>query len=105
MLGPVSGDSHDKTLSRIVAYPASALPQMHHPDESDRCRSWPGWLRALEVRMLQCGDTKTNIIASDPLKSNAVGWLSGELGHSEVRRDKDGHLAAERFTGTKNPPA
>jgi hypothetical protein len=53
----------------------------------------------------KCGDTKANLIASDPLKSNAVGWLSGELGHSEIRRDKDGHLAAERFTGTKNPPA
>ena len=46
----------------------------------------------------KCGDTKTNVIASDPLKSDAVGWLSGELGHSEVRRNKE-------IAGTKNPPA
>jgi hypothetical protein len=36
---------------------------------------------------LKCGHTETNVIASDPLKSEAIGWLSGELAHSAVRRD------------------
>ena len=36
---------------------------------------------------LKCGQTDTNVIASDPLKSEAIGWLSGELCHSAVRRD------------------
>jgi hypothetical protein len=33
---------------------------------------------------LKCGDTDSKVIPCDPLKSNAVGWLSGELGHSAV---------------------
>jgi hypothetical protein len=34
----------------------------------------------------KCGQTETRVIASDPLKSDAVGWLAGELG----RHDFDG---------------
>jgi hypothetical protein len=30
---------------------------------------------------LKCGHTESKVIACDPLKSDAVGWLSGELGH------------------------
>jgi hypothetical protein len=29
---------------------------------------------------LKCGHTESKMLACDPLKSNAVGWLSGELG-------------------------
>jgi hypothetical protein len=36
---------------------------------------------------LKCGDTDSKVIPCDPLKSNAVGWLSGELGHSAVTHD------------------
>jgi hypothetical protein len=28
----------------------------------------------------KCSHIESQVIASDPLKSNAVGWLSGELG-------------------------
>jgi tRNA(Ile2) C34 agmatinyltransferase TiaS len=28
----------------------------------------------------KCGHKETRTLASDPLKTNAVGWLSGELG-------------------------
>jgi hypothetical protein len=31
---------------------------------------------------LKCGHTESKVIACDPLKSDAVGWLSGELGHN-----------------------
>jgi hypothetical protein len=36
-----------------------------------------------EHRMFECskcGQTETNVVASDPLKADAVGWLSVELG-------------------------
>jgi hypothetical protein len=41
-------------------------------------------------KCLKCGHTETNIIASDPLKSEAMGWLSGELGRPGIGHDKDG---------------
>jgi hypothetical protein len=37
-----------------------------------------------------CGQTETKVIASDPLKSDAVGWLAGELGQYDFNGDKDG---------------
>jgi hypothetical protein len=40
---------------------------------------------------LKCGHTESQILACDPLKSNAVGWLSGELGRPAVTHDiRDG---------------
>jgi hypothetical protein len=30
---------------------------------------------------LKCGHTNEKVLACDPLKSNAPGWLLGELGH------------------------
>jgi hypothetical protein len=34
-------------------------------------------------KCLKCAYTDTQAVVSDPLKSDAVGWLSGELGKSE----------------------
>jgi tRNA(Ile2) C34 agmatinyltransferase TiaS len=31
----------------------------------------------------KCGHKETRTLASDPLKSDAVGWLSGELGRTQ----------------------
>jgi hypothetical protein len=43
---------------------------------------------------LKCGDTDSKIIPCDPLKSKAVGWLSGQLGHSAVTHDiRDGRMS------------
>jgi hypothetical protein len=41
-------------------------------------------------RCLKCGHTNGKMIACDPLDSNAVGWLTGELGQSNISRGKDG---------------
>jgi hypothetical protein len=41
-------------------------------------------------KCLNCGHIETNIIASDPLNSKAVGWLSGELGRPGTGPRKDG---------------
>jgi hypothetical protein len=30
---------------------------------------------------LRCGHTEEKVVASDPIKSDAIGWLQGELGH------------------------
>jgi hypothetical protein len=38
--------------------------------------------RTFECR--KCGHTESKVIARDPLKSEAVGWLSGELGPEAV---------------------
>jgi hypothetical protein len=56
--------------------------RMNATDVTAGPAGFEGW--TFECR--KCGHTETNVIASDPLKSNAVGWLSGELGHSDVRR-------------------
>jgi hypothetical protein len=34
-------------------------------------------------RCVKCADTDTKMMASDPLRSNAVGWLEGELGRTD----------------------
>jgi hypothetical protein len=31
---------------------------------------------------LKCGNTEEKVVASDPLKSSAIGWLQGELGRT-----------------------
>jgi hypothetical protein len=36
---------------------------------------------------LKCGDNLSKVIACDPLKSKAVGSLSGELGRTEVTHE------------------
>jgi hypothetical protein len=42
---------------------------------------------------LKCGHTESKVIACDPLKSDAVGWLSGELGHNAVTHEiHDGRM-------------
>ena len=41
--------------------------------------------RTFECR--KCGHTEKKILACDPLKSNAIGWLSGELGHQAVTHE------------------
>jgi hypothetical protein len=37
--------------------------------------------RAFECR--KCGHTETKMMVSDPFKSDAIGWLSGELGRPQ----------------------
>jgi tRNA(Ile2) C34 agmatinyltransferase TiaS len=37
--------------------------------------------RAFECR--KCGTAEIRMLASDPLKTDALGWLSGELGRSD----------------------
>jgi hypothetical protein len=32
------------------------------------------------LECLHCHHTETDVIASDPLNSDAIGWLKGELG-------------------------
>jgi hypothetical protein len=32
---------------------------------------------------LRCAHTDIKVMASDPLRSNAVGWLEGELGRTD----------------------
>jgi hypothetical protein len=32
---------------------------------------------------VRCGHTEEKVVACDPIKSDALGWLQGELGHSE----------------------
>jgi hypothetical protein len=42
---------------------------------------------------LECGATDSKVIPCDPVKSKAVGWLSGELGHTAVTHDiRDGQM-------------
>jgi hypothetical protein len=41
--------------------------------------------RTFECR--RCGQTDSQMIACDPLKSDAVGWLSGELGRNPLARE------------------
>lgn len=38
---------------------------------------------------LKCGHSESRVIACDPLRSDALGWLSGELGRSGVSRNPD----------------
>jgi hypothetical protein len=42
----------------------------------------------------RCGHTDSKVVASDPLKSDAVGWLSGELGQNAAATHevRDGRL-------------
>jgi hypothetical protein len=42
---------------------------------------------------LKCGHTENKILACDPLKSDAIGWLSGELGRDAVTHEiHDGEM-------------
>jgi tRNA(Ile2) C34 agmatinyltransferase TiaS len=34
-------------------------------------------------KCVKCAHTDIKVMASDPLRSNAVGWLEGELGRSD----------------------
>jgi hypothetical protein len=59
---------------------AASLLQMHRANDPD----WNSeGLEGFEHRMFECSkcsQTEINVVASDPLKADAVGWLSGELG-------------------------
>ena len=37
-----------------------------------------------QFECLKCGQSETQVVVSDPLKSNAVGWLQGELGRDSA---------------------
>jgi hypothetical protein len=43
---------------------------------------------------LKCGHTEKKISACDPLRSNAIGWLAGELGrrHAVTHEVRDGQM-------------
>ncbi len=36
-----------------------------------------------QFECLKCGQSETRVMASDPLNSDTVGWLHGELGREE----------------------
>jgi hypothetical protein len=36
---------------------------------------------------LKCGHTNSKMIACDPLRSDAIGWLLGELGRDQIARE------------------
>jgi hypothetical protein len=41
----------------------------------------------------KCNHVEKVVVATDPLNSEASGWLSGELGHAAITHDtKDGRL-------------
>jgi hypothetical protein len=46
--------------------------------------------RTFECR--RCGGKETRMVACDPMKSNAIGWLSGELGRTDsaIHKSKAG---------------
>ena len=39
----------------------------------------PGGLEQRTFECAKCGHTETRAVAYDPLESNAVGWIKGEL--------------------------
>ena len=47
----------------------------------------------------KCNHVEAKVIASDPLNSKALGWLSGELGKNGISHDiKDGKLIPKPAT-------
>jgi hypothetical protein len=38
---------------------------------------------------LKCGHAESKMVACDPLNSDALGWLTGELGRDAVRYEND----------------
>jgi hypothetical protein len=62
------------------------------PIQRPRCPKCQAWMRTARVsdgpkgfenrafECAKCGHTETRAFASDPLNSDALGWLSGELG-------------------------
>jgi hypothetical protein len=61
------------------------------PIQRPRCPGFTARMKAIDVlpgpdgleRCRTCGQIETKVIASDPLKSDAVGWLAGELGQHD----------------------
>jgi hypothetical protein len=68
---PIQGFCHcPKCTTRMITTAASLGPM------------------GFESRAFEClkyGHTEEKVLASDPLKSNAIGWLAGELGKAQVR--------------------
>jgi hypothetical protein len=46
-------------------------------------RSGPGGFENRAFECPKCGHSETRKLAADPLKTDALGWLSGELGRHD----------------------
>jgi hypothetical protein len=93
---------HSVTVSSVTLAPNLGSSPMSIPDPEllpiqrprcSRCTTrmvttdvspGPEGFERRSLECLKCGFTDTKMIACDPLKSDAVGWLSGELGRCEA---------------------
>jgi hypothetical protein len=85
--GPATGST--VTLGECHASPGKTPPELlpirpHCPDCEARMitsavSDGPTGLEQRMFECAQCGHSETRTVVYDPLKSNAVGWIEGEL--------------------------
>jgi hypothetical protein len=64
---PTDSGSYQRNPDTLAYTPLPAL------------RAWPMGFEHRRFECPKCNTVQNEVVASDPMKSNAVGWFSGEL--------------------------